>query len=198
MRDNFYTYHTDAFKTIQTLLSKMKTITMPQFEALLAGYKNYSPLSVLHSLQTSGIVEVQGDLITRYHSPSYERENIESLWVALDLLSKDNGLIDKKDVDSISVGTDIINLSIILDRTLIVNIVHVDKGEKAVVVGAVQRFYNITGCEKGKEKDEHILHLFETADPEAFKMLQDMDIQIPYKLAFVEGDCIKKPEITYV
>ncbi len=137
----------------------------------------------------------------KYHIPFYTKDidtrKLPALWVMLDLISNEYGC-DPEMLKQIVEGNGIVDFSYIQDHSIVVNLIYIGQSDRSKIVAANQRFYDYTGCEKGKENEQGIVYVFATESLEAADMVVESKLRFPHKVALVEGDISQHPTIRYL
>jgi formyltetrahydrofolate synthetase len=76
-------------------------------------------------------------------------------------------------------------------------ITFIDKTSISKVSLIQDTFYTATGCKPGEEKECHRLYTFVVNDEEVMDTLADMNLTIPFMVAYVEGPLTEVPSIEY-
>jgi len=132
------------------------------------------------------------------NKPQYSIEMLYCLWVMLDKI-KTPDITESMEIKSASLADNGANLCFI-NNNVIDYVTFVNKANIAKVSLLQDTFYATTGTTPGKESDTKRLYTFVVTDDETMDMLSDMNLTIPYLVAYVQGeltDAENKPIITY-
>lgn len=174
-------------------------ITKSQTARILEGTK-YPTVAenLLRSLHHMKNVKFMGpDYVVSFFDKKVDTDAVQCLWVALDLLTGDDGFVNLEGVRNIIDGNNIAKFSFIQSDKAVVTVFYVGKTEFSKIAASKQRFYDVTGVEAGNEKSAGLIYLYVTDSLEVIDMIKNANIKFPHITALVKGDPAQKPEIRY-
>lgn len=187
---------TDYSKEVYNIISKVGTLTNEQIKLIDRGS---SPESTIKFLQRYHYTKLIGNV---YSVPYFKKhENLDAvacMWALLTLISNKEGSIDHEKLSTLIDGNSVINFSYIHDDSKVINFAYFDDAFFSKLAAIKQRFYDFTNVKPGEEKSAGIIHIFCITKPEILAQLQDMDITIPHKIAYIEGDLGGVPTVKFI
>jgi len=181
------------------LICKVGSITTPQAARVLKNTHS-DPENIVKFLCMKRYTKWLNEL---YSIPFYRSEvnlgAINCLWVLLDLISDNEGVITNEDaLEQIIEGNGIVDFSYIQNSSKVVNMINVKESDFSKIVASKQRFYDYTGVQVGEEKKAGVVYIYVTSSKEMVTEIKNSNITFPYKIAFLEGDLANGPTVTYL
>lgn len=178
------------------MLNKFGALTLEQINKMCNGTK-FNPKPMLAYLSNSRMIQFLDDnYAVLQNRPEYNPETLYCLWVMLDKIKSDN-ILKSSELRSANPCDNGIEVCFINDAKMIEYIAFIDKANIAKVSLIQDTFYTTTGVTPGYEEKCHRLYTFVVNDEEVLDILAEMELTIPYIVAFIEGDLTGIPSIEY-
>ena len=191
-------------RDIMVLLNKFGALTMPQVNKLFEG-SNYNPNPTIAFLcKIRQIQYLDNNYVVLQNKPQYSIETLYCLWVMLDKISKNlenqgktGTIINTMEVRTASACSNGMEVVFINSKKTAEYLTFIDKTTISKVSLTQDTFYVSTGVVPGKEKTCQRLYTFVVKDEETMEIIGDMNLTIPYQIAYIEGDLTGVPTIEY-
>jgi len=138
------------------------------------------------------------DIVIESVFRQYSQKMIDATWVFLDMLGKNSPeqdtILAHKKVVTAEYPAD---LAFIIKNKLIKLIDLGTKNDLTKVLLAQENFYGRGEGMRGKEEESYTDYIFITRTMEILDGLEELDITIPHKIAYLEGDIHSRPNIKY-
>ncbi len=183
-------------KTVLDLLAKFGAMTIDQIMALFEN-STFEPKPMIAFLCKYRLIQFLDDnYVVLDSNPSYDPEKIYSLWVLLDKVDVANPACSEeiKSAQPCDNGADICFIN---SKKRIEYLAYITQNNIARVSLLQDTFYSSTGIQRGNEEASKRLYTFITHDEAVMDMIANMDLTIPFNVAYMEGGLSEVPNIEY-
>lgn len=183
-------------RTVLGLVDSFGALTVDQIKKLFEGtnFKIKPMISFLCNKYRTRFIE--DNYLVIQSKPQYTPETLYCLWVMLDKIKTPN-MARSSEIKSASPGDKGIDICFINRGKVIEYITFIDKTSIVKVSMLQDTFYATTGVKPGDEKKSQRLYTFVITDEEVMDILGEMELTIPFMIAYVEGDLTEVPTIEY-
>ncbi|WP_026658254.1 hypothetical protein [Butyrivibrio sp. AC2005] len=183
-------------RIIVNTLGKFGALTIDQINKMFEGTK-FNPKPMIAFLCNSRMIQFLDDnYVVLQNNPNYTPETLYCLWVMLDKIKKEN-IARSDEIKSASPCDNGVEVGFINSATTIEYVTFIDKNSIARVSLIQDTFYTSTGCKPGEEEKSHRLYTFVVNDEDVMDMLAEMNLTVPFMVAYVEGSLTEVPKIEY-
>ena len=201
-----YGQNIDLKKEVSSVMNTFKCLTEEEIEEFFpsdAYTKSKVKGTVLYLVDTRrtllyGDGGRNHDIVIEARFRQYSQKMIDATWVLLDTVGKNS-----PDEDTILIHQKVVtaeypsDLAYIIKNKLIKFIALDTTSDLSKVLLAQENFYGRGEGVRGKENESYTSFIFITRNMEILDGLEDLDITIPHKIAFLEGDIHTRPTIKY-
>ncbi|ADL36376.1 hypothetical protein bpr_IV011 (plasmid) [Butyrivibrio proteoclasticus B316] len=178
------------------LLNKFGALTIDQIKKMYEGTR-FNPKPMISFLCNSRIIQFLDDnYAVLQNRPQYSPETLYCLWVMLDKI-KESNIARTDEIRSANPCDNGVEVCFINKAKMIEYIAFIDKNSISKVSMIQDTFYTSTGCKIGEEKDSRRLYTFVVNDEDVMDILAEMNLTIPFMVAYVEGPLTEVPSIEY-
>ncbi|MCR4902197.1 MAG: hypothetical protein K6A23_05005 [Butyrivibrio sp.] len=178
------------------LLNKFGGLTIAQVNKMFEG-TGFRPKPMISFLCNSRMIQFLDDnFVVLQNRPEYNPETLYCIWVMLDKIKEPN-IAKSNAIKSANPCDNGIEIAFINNSKLIEYITFIDKANIAKVSLIQDTFYTSTGCKPGEEEESRRLYTFVVNDEAVMDTLAEMNLTIPFMVAFIEGDLKEVPNIEY-
>lgn len=178
------------------LLNKFGALTIDQIKKL-AENTNFNPKPMISFLSNNRMIQfLENNYAVLQNRPTYNPETLYCVWVMLDKIKQDN-LLKSPEITSASPCDNGIELCFINGSKVIEYVAFVDMANIAKVSLIQDTFYSTTGVKPGEEDKCRRLYTFVVKDEEVMDVLAEMNLTIPFMVAYIEGELTEIPSIEY-
>ena len=183
-------------RVVVNLLNKFGALTIDQIRKMFEG-TGFNPKPMISFLCNSRMIQfIDDNYAVLQNRPEYRPESLYCLWVMLDKI-KDKNIAKSSEIRSASPCDNGVEVAFINRAKIIEYISFIDKASISKVSMIQDTFYTATGCRPGEEKESLRLYTFVVNDEDVMDTLAEMELTIPFMVAYVEGDLTEVPEIEY-
>ena len=183
-------------RVIVNMLGKFGALTIDQIRKMFEGTK-FNPKPMISFLCNTRMIQFLDDnYVVLQNNPNYNPETLSCLWVLLDKIKEPN-IARTDEIKSASPCDNGVEVCFINKAKTIEYITFIDKASISKVSLIQDTFYTATGCKPGEEENSHRLYTFVVNDEDVMDTLADMDLTIPFMVAYVEGSLTEVPNIEY-
>ncbi len=183
-------------RVVVNLLNKFEALTLDQIRTMFDGSK-FNPKPMISFLCNSRMIQFLDDnYAVLQNRPQYKPETLYCLWVMLDKIKAPN-IAKSNEIRSATPCDNGVEIAFINNAKMIEYITFVDKASISKVSLLQDSFYTSTGCKRGEEKDCRRLYTFVVNDEDVMDTLAEMDLTIPFMVAYVDGELTEVPKIEY-
>lgn len=191
-------------RVVLNLLNKFGALTIDQIKMMFEGTR-FNPKPMIAFLCNNRMIQFLDDnYAVLQNKPQYSPETLYCEWVMLDKIKQSYAQREEKpniartnEIKSANPCDNGVELCFINGAKAIEYVCFVDAANFAKVSMIQDTFYTSTGLKPGDEKKSHRLYTFVVDNEEVMETLADMDLTIPFMVAYVEGDLTGVPEISY-
>ena len=201
-----YGQNIDLKKEVSSVMNTFKCLTEEEIEEFFpsdAYTKSKVKGTVLYLVDTRrtllyGDGGRNHDIVIESRFRQYSQKMIDATWVLLDTVGKNS-----PDEDTILIHQKVVtaeypsDLAYIIKNKLIKFIALDTTSDISKVLLAQENFYGRGEGVRGKENESYTSFIFITRNMEILDGLEEIDITIPHKIAFLEGDIHARPTIKY-
>ncbi len=183
-------------RVVINLLNKFGALTIDQIKKLFEN-TNFKPKPMIAFLCNSRMIQfLDNNYAVLQNRPNYNPETLYCLWVMLDKIKCDDisKSVEIRTANTCDNGAEVcfINKSQIIEY-----ITFVDRTSISKVSLLQDTFYTTTGVKHGEEKKSRRLYTFVVNDEDVMDTLADMELTIPYMVAYIEGSLETVPTMEY-
>lgn len=183
-------------RVVVNLLNKFGALTIDQIKKLFEGTKFNPKPMIAYLCNTRMIQFIDNNYAVLQNHPEYNPETLYCLWVMLDRIKEPN-MARTAEIRSASACDNGIEVCFINKAKAIEYITFIDKTSISKVSLIQDTFYTSTGVKPGDEAHSRRLYTFVVNDEEVMESLGDMELTIPFMVAYIEGDLTEVPNIEY-
>lgn len=190
----------DEARTLVRFLSKFRCMTIEQIEKMYKHGEYESVDAMISYLLKVRCLRMDEDKFVFVQSESsYSPEELYCIWVLLDKIKPNSGhpISSTNEIKSANPCDNGIEICFINKNKIIEYITFVSKSDISKVSMIQDTFYTTTGVRRGSEQDSRRKYTFVVTDENTMDILADMDLTIPFEVAFVEGSYAGIPKIEY-
>lgn len=183
-------------RIVINLLNKFGALTIDQIKKMCEN-TGFNPKPMISFLCNNRMIQfLDENYAVLQNRPEYNPEILYCLWVMLDKIKKPN-IIRSSEIRSANTCDNGIEICFINDAKVIEYITFIDTASIAKVSMIQDTFYSVTGVKPGEEDKCRRVYTFVVNNEEVMDILADMNLTIPYIVAYVEGDLEGIPSIEY-
>lgn len=183
-------------RIVVNLLNKFGALTIDQIKKMFEGTR-FNPKPMISFLCNSRMIQFLDDnYAVLQNRPQYNPENLYCLWVMLDKIKEPN-IAKSDEIRSANPCDNGIEICFINNAKMIEYITFIDKTSISKVSLIQDTFYSSTGCKPGEEKESRRLYTFVVNDEDVMDILAEMNLTIPFMVAYIEGPLTEVPTIEY-
>lgn len=189
-------YLAEETRVTINMLNKFGALTIEQIKKMCEG-TGFNPKPMIAYLCNSRVIQfLDNNYAVLQNRPSYNPETLYCLWVMLDKIKEPN-IIKSSEIRGANTCDNGIEVCFINKSKAIEYITFIDKASISKVSMIQDTFYTSTGVKPGDEKNSQRLYTFVVNDEEVMEMLAEMELTIPFMVAYIEGDLSEVPGIEY-
>lgn len=178
------------------LLNKFGALTIEQIKKICEGTR-FNPKTMINFLSNNRMIQILEDnYIVLQTKQTYSPESLYCLWVMLDKIKEEN-LLKSLELNSANTCDNGIELCFINKSKVIEYVAFVDMANIAKVSLIQDTFYTTTGVKPGNEDKCRRLYTFVVNDEEVMEVLAEMNLTIPFMVAYIDGELTDVPSIEY-
>lgn len=183
-------------RVVVNLLNKFGALTIDQIKKMFEGTR-FNPKPMIAFLCNNRMIQFLDDnYAVLQNRPKYNPETLYCLWVMLDKIKEPN-IARTDEIRSANRCDNGVEVCFINNAKTIEYITFIDKTSIAKVSLIQDTFYTSTGCKVGEEKESHRLYTFVVNDEDVMDTLAEMNLTIPFMVAYVNGPLTEVPTIEY-
>lgn len=183
-------------RVIVNMLGKFGALTIDQIKKMFEGTK-FNPKPMVSFLCNTRMIQfLDNNYAVLQNNPNYNPETLYCIWVLLDKIKEPN-IARSDEIRSANPCDNGVEVCFINKAKTIEYITFIDKTSISKVSLIQDTFYTATGCKPGEEKECHRLYTFVVNDEDVMDTLADMNLTIPFMVAYVEGSLTEVPSIEY-
>ncbi len=183
-------------RVVLNLLNKFGALTIDQIKKMFEGSR-FNPKPMISFMCNTRMIQFLDDNYAVLQSrPEYNPETLYCIWVMLDKIKQPN-IARTSEIKSANPCDNGVEIAFINNSKVIEYIAFVDKNNITKVSLIQDTFYTSTGCKKGEEKESRRLYTFVVDDEDVMDTLAEMDLTIPFMVAYVNGPLTEVPTIEY-
>lgn len=183
-------------RTVINLLNKFGALTIEQIKEMFKDSK-FNPKPMIAYLCNSRIIQFLDDnYAVLQNRAEYNPETLYCIWVMLDKI-KDANKGRSAEIRTANTCDNGVEVCFINKAKVIEYIAFIDKTTISKVSLIQDTFYTSTGVKPGEEKNSQRLYTFVVNDDDVMETLSDMELTIPFMVAYVEGGLDGVPSIEY-
>ena len=196
--------YTPEARALLNLLNKYGSLTLPQIYKLFRTDR-FNPQKMIAFLcKVHAIQFLEDNYAVLQNRPNYSIETLYCIWVMLDKVEKNmqkqgktGFLWDTNDVKTSNRTSTVSEVMFISNNRVSEYLTYIDRTTIAKVSMIQDTFYVSTGVTPGNEKSSDRLYTFVVKDEEIMEIIGDMNLTIPYQIAYISGDLTGVPTIEY-
>ena len=178
------------------LIDKFGALTVDQINKLFEG-KEFNPRRMMAFMRKNRMTQFLDDnFVVLENRLSYAPETLYCVWVMLDKI-KAPYIAGSQEIKSANPCDNGVEICFINDGSILEYITFIDNTSIFKVSMIQDTFYTSTGVKRGEEDKCRRLYTFVVKDEEVMDILADMELTIPFMIAFVEGDLNGVPSVEY-
>ena len=185
-------------RVILNLLNQFDALTIEQIKRIFKGTK-FNPKPMIAYLCNNRTIKfLDNNYAMLQNISTYKPETLYSVWVMLDRIKAER-ISDSLDLSSARNGSDDNGTDIVYinNGKLIEYITFIDEMTLTKVSYIQDTFYTSTGVKPGQEEKSNRLYTFVIKDLSILETLSEMQLTIPFMVAYIEGDLEGIPSIEY-
>lgn len=161
--------------------------------------ENYHSVICNHLIAAKMAVKTDNNVVYPYINKGYSQPMIDSIWVMIDLLNDGNTDVHLSEKLEVSFRIEYPEtLCFIKDCTDTVKLLPIETASQIPLISFVQdRFYVNTNAKVGEESKKKSVTIITIRDKNLLSEIGKLGIAIPHKIAYLEGNPLEKPTITY-
>lgn len=196
-RKNNMEYSPEA-RTILNLLQNFGSLTREQVHKIYEGTKFNADKLISFLCKARATRVIEDNIIVLQNNQRYDQRMLNCIWVMLDRIKSQN-LLESVDLMSAKSSKDdnMTDICFINDGKRVEYITFLDTSDMSKVVHLQSTFYTSTGVKKGEEEKAKQLFVFVCKDEEVMEKLSEMELTIPFMVAFIEGNFNEIPSVDY-
>lgn len=191
-------------RVIINLLNNFGALTIDQIKVIFSGSK-FNPKPMISFLCNNRMIQFLDDnYAVIQNRPNYNPETLYCMWVMLDKIKHsymqrkvEQSIVRTGEIRSARPCDNGIEICFINDAKMIEYICFVDRTSISKVSMIQDTFYTVTGCKPGEEKESRRLYTFVVNNEDIMDILANMNLSIPFMVAYIEGELTQIPQIDY-